>query len=445
VRKLRNPTPLCQPFAPLCRVLTRIGEGCAKYAQPGLGPSGIIISQLHLLSLRTPGLPGCLSFISSNTLPMRLSRFCLLLLLPLLLGACRDSKVAVYRIPKENDVPPPAAAPHPGMAGSGDMSGTAVVKADGPGLTWTAPTQWQNKGASGVRKATFVVGDGAELAVTAFPGNVGGELANVNRWRGQLQVAPISDAELPGNVTRFDVGGLQVGVVDILGGTADKPARMLGAFVPSGGATWFFKLIGPDAIVAKEKPTFLAFLQSLKADSSASALASAHANLASAPAAAPAATPAPADMANTQVIKAEGPGLKWTAPAHWESRPAAAMRKATYAVPNANGAAGDLSVTAFPGDVGGELANLNRWRNQLQLSPLAPADVEGAVTRISPHSLSVTLVDFTGGAADKPVRMLGAIVPYEGATWFFKLTGPVDLVAKEKPAFEAFVQTLSAP
>ena len=32
-----------------------------------------------------------------------------------------------------------------------------------------------------------------------------------------------------------------------------------------------------------------------------------------------------------------------------------------------------------------------------------------------------------------------------GATWFFKLTGPVDLVAKEKPAFEAFVQTLSAP
>ena len=52
--------------------------------------------------------------------------------------------------------------------------------------------------------------------------------------------------------------------------------------------------------------------------------------------------PAPADMANTTVNKAEGPGLNWTAPAHWQSRPAVAMRKATYAVPGENGAAGDL-------------------------------------------------------------------------------------------------------
>ena len=114
-------------------------------------------------------------------------------------------------------------------------------------------------------------------------------------------------------------------------------------------------------------------------------------------------------------------------------------------MPGDNGAAGDLSVTAFPGDVGGELANLNRWRGQLQLPPLAEADVAGAVTRLSPNGLSVTLVDFAGGPADKPVRMLGAIVPHGGATWFFKLTGPVDLVAKEKPAFLAFVQTLQAP
>jgi len=361
----------------------------------------------------------------------------LFLALPLLLGACRDSKIATYRIPKENDAPPaqaPAATPHPGMPGTGDMSGMAVAKADGPGLTWTAPAQWQSKPASGMRKATFVVGDGAELAVTAFPGDVGGELANVNRWRGQLQMAPIAETELAGVVTRLEAGGLQIAVVDLLGGTPDKPQRMLGAMVPVGGATWFFKLLGPDAVVAKAKPALLAFLQTLQAG-------------ASAPAAEPAmpAGPAPADMANTAVIKAEGPGLKWTAPAHWQSRPAVAMRKATYAVPGENGAAGDLSITAFPGDVGGELANLNRWRGQLQLPPLAEADVAGAVTRLSPNGLSVTVVDFSGGPADKPVRLLGAIVPHDGATWFFKLTGPVDLVAKEKPAFLAFVQTLSAP
>jgi len=376
---------------------------------------------------------------------MRTSRLSLLLSLPFLLGACRDSNIAVYQIPKESAAAAPVVAPPAaGMAGSGNMAGPAVAQASGPGLTWTAPAEWQNKGATGVRKATFVVGEGAELAVTAFPGDVGGELANVNRWRGQLQVAPISEAELASAVTRLDVGGLQVGVVDILGGTKEKPARMLGAMVPSGGATWFFKLIGPDAVVAKARPAFMAFLQTLKSDAAAASLAAAHANLT--PAAAPAAPAAPAaDMANTEVIKAEGAGLKWTAPANWESRPATAMRKATYAVTGANGAVGDLSVTAFPGDVGGELANLNRWRSQLQLAPLAEADVAGVVTRLSPHGLAVTYVDFSGGAADRPVRMLGAIVPFGNATWFFKLTGPVDLVAKEKPAFTAFLQSLSAP
>ena len=301
------------------------------------------------------------------------------------------------------------------------MSGMAVAKADGPGLTWTAPAQWQSKPASGMRKATFVVADGAELAVTAFPGDVGGELANVNRWRGQLAVAPIGETELAGALTRLEAGGLQIAVVDILGGTPDKPQRMLGAMVPVGGSTWFFKLLGPDAVVAKEKPAYLAFLQTLQGAATAPA------------AAAPAlpAGPAPADMANTTVNKAEGPGLNWTAPAHWQSRPAVAMRKATYAVPGENGAAGDLSITAFPGDVGGELANVNRWRGQLQLPPLAAADLAGAVTRLSPHGLSVALVDFSGGPADKPVRLLGAIVPHDGATWFFKLTGPVDLVAKD--------------
>ena len=53
-----------------------------------------------------------------------------------------------------------------------------------------------------------------------------------------------------------------------------------------------------------------------------------------------AAAPAASDMANTPVIKAEGAGLKWTAPAHWQSKPAAAMRKATYAVPGDAGAVG---------------------------------------------------------------------------------------------------------
>lgn len=368
---------------------------------------------------------------------MRHSRLTLLAI-PLLLAACRDSKIADYRIPKEDDAPvAQAPAGQPGMA---DMP---VARAEGGDLTWTVPAKWQSKPGSGMRKATLVVAEGAELAVTAFPGDVGGELANLNRWRGQVGLAPVGSAEQASSITRLTAGNLQIAVVDLLGTGGDKPVRMLGAMVPSGGATWFFKLMGPDQVVEQAKPDFLAFLQTLKGPSGTVA--------ASQPALPPdhpaigASAPAASDMANTPVIKAAGPGLNWTAPAHWQSKPAAAMRKATYAVPGDAGAVGDLSVTAFPGDVGGELANLNRWRGQLGLAPIGAGDVAGLVTRLTPHGLNATVVDFSGVTADKPVRMLGAIVPYGGATWFFKLTGPVELVAKEKPAFLEFIQSLSAP
>jgi hypothetical protein len=231
-------------------------------------------------------------------------------------------------------------------------------------------------------------------------------------------------------------------IVDLPGGTAEAPLRMLGAIVPLSGATWFFKLTGPDGVVAPEKAAFLEFLKTVKVSDQPPA----------APAAAPApATAAPAapsggmgDMASTPVVTASGPGLKWTAPAGWQEKTGVGMRKATFTISGANGASAELAVTAFPGDVGGDLPNLNRWRGQLALPPITEAEFAGAVTRLQVNGLAVTLADVTGGG-DKPQRLLGAMVPYAGATWFFKLTGPAALVAAEKPAFLSFVQTLSAP
>ena len=364
---------------------------------------------------------------------MRLPWFRVLLLsFPLCLAACRDAEVASYRIPKENDVPSPTPAPAAAPAG---MAGPSFLVASGGELQWTAPAAWQPRPGSAMRKGSYTVGGegGADLSITAFPGDVGGDLANVNRWRGQLSLPPITEADLAAALTSVSANGLAMKVVDLAGGGQ----RMLGAIVPHGGSTWFFKLTGPDALVAKEKAAYLEFLQSVKA---------APAGAAAAPAVTvpPAVPPAP-DMASTPVVKAEGPGLNWSAPAHWQAKPASAMRKATYVVPGAGGADAELAVTAFPGDVGGELANVNRWRGQLQLPPLSAAELPGAVTRVTANGLPVTLVDLTGGPADQPVRLLGAIVPSNGATWFFKLTGPAARVAAEKPAFLSFVQTLSTP
>ncbi len=191
----------------------------------------------------------------------------------LLLVACRRGEITTYRIPKEKDAAMPAAiadnsAPAPAAtpAAGGNMAQTPVATASGSGLTWTAPASWKVKPGSAMRKGSYAVGEGdavADLSITAFPGDVGGETANVNRWRGQVSLAPLPDAEASAAVTRINANGLAIGVVDFAG-TGAGAQRILGAMVPFDGATWFFKLMGPDAVVGKAREDFLAFVKTIK-------------------------------------------------------------------------------------------------------------------------------------------------------------------------------------
>ena len=201
----------------------------------------------------------------------------LFVVLPLCFAACRDDHVVAYSVPKENVAPPPGAAvsapqPSPAAANAGapdtGMVTTPVATSAGPGLAWTAPAHWQSKPGNAMRKGSYAInGEGgltADLSITAFPGDVGGEVANVNRWRGQIGLTPLADADVASAVTRSSANGLTLNVVDFANLGAATPIRIVGAMVPHEGATWFFKLMGPDALVAKEKPSFLEFLKTVK-------------------------------------------------------------------------------------------------------------------------------------------------------------------------------------
>jgi hypothetical protein len=202
-------------------------------------------------------------------------------------SGCKKEEVTSYRVPKEQAPAPavaananmPQDAVHAGVAknasgaaqaapatGGSAMANTPVATASGAGLTWKGPAHWTDKGASGMRKGTFTItGDGgatAELAITAFPGDVGGEVANVNRWRGQIQLPPLSPDEATKSIQRVEANGQKFGIVDIAGSGA-SPVRVLGAWVSHQGSTWFFKLTGPDALVTKEKPAFLEFVKTI--------------------------------------------------------------------------------------------------------------------------------------------------------------------------------------
>lgn len=189
----------------------------------------------------------------------------------LLLAACGGEKVSVYRVPKEKDPEMPAAAdtvpagqPGPGAG----MADSSVPTAAGDSLAWEAPAAWKSKPASAMRKGSYTVpGAGAksDLSITAFPGDVGGELANVNRWRGQVGLPPLQAGELEASVSRFEANGLKFTIVELQPGADANAPAILGAIVPFGGSTWFFKLMGPGAAVKGSRPAFIEFLHSVRA------------------------------------------------------------------------------------------------------------------------------------------------------------------------------------
>ena len=58
-----------------------------------------------------------------------------------------------------------------------------------------------------------------------------------------------------------------------------------------------------------------------------------------------------------------------------------------------------------------------------------------------------SVVDLSGTDArtGKAARVIGVIVPVQGASWFYKLMGGSDVVEQEKGAFLKFVETVKYP
>jgi hypothetical protein len=214
----------------------------------------------------------------------------ILRLLPFLVGGavllpgCKDREIATYRIQKEKT--PPAALPAASMGASGELPaghppiGAATpAPASGPAapvspaaenpLTWTAPADWKARAGSAMRRGSYDVplagGATADLSISAFGGMAGGLVGNINRWRGQVGLAPLPDDQVTATTESVAANGLKFTVVDLAGQAGGAPVRMLGAIAEFGNETWFFKLTGPDAGVAGVKPAFLEFLRTVKA------------------------------------------------------------------------------------------------------------------------------------------------------------------------------------
>jgi hypothetical protein len=135
-------------------------------------------------------------------------------------------------------------------------------------------------------------------------------------------------------------------------------------------------------------------------------------------------------------------GLSWTAPSHWEELPAGGVRRGSFKASNADGESADISIIAFPGDVGGLAANVNRWRDQVGLARLPDAEVQATIEHLDTPTFHIDFVNYVGTANGVSSRVAGAILEYQGESWFFKVIGPASIVDAELDAFRAFIQTI---
>lgn len=129
----------------------------------------------------------------------------------------------------------------------------------------------------------------------------------------------------------------------------------------------------------------------------------------------------------------------WTAPESWIPQPTTAMRKGNWLIEGENGARAEVSALAFPGNVGGELANVNRWLGQIQAPVMTQAELDAIKkpVEISHHA------GFTVFLKSDPQSIYAAVIPVHEQTWFIKMMGDTALVQSEREAFDRFLQTIS--
>jgi hypothetical protein len=172
-------------------------------------------------------------------------------------AGCDGDEVAYFRVAKPAPPPAPAAAA-PADAGPAPRPGPG-------GLRWTLPTGWTETRGGAMRFATLkppVVGK-IDGSVVVLPGPAGGELANVNRWRGQIGLPAIDEAALAGarKVLHTKAGPLKV--YDFTSG-GKGGSRVVAGLTESGGNTWFVKLSGDASSVGAAREDFMKLLRSLR-------------------------------------------------------------------------------------------------------------------------------------------------------------------------------------
>jgi hypothetical protein len=283
-------------------------------------------------------------------------------------------------------------------AGSFHSFVTSLQFADGK-PQWELPPDWteaQSDQPSRFATIRTSTAPGA-LEVTVIPLQVPSsgsstdyELANVNRWLGQLQLPPIAAGQLDETIERLQTKtgtAIFLDATGVAGNASRQPPFMAGTNVPH------------PPIEETE------------------------------PAVAPTATES-------------DPLLTYSAPENWQAGRRSMMRKAAFVV-NDGEASAEITVIDLARAAGDLLPNVNRWRGQVNLEPIDAEELNKELVEIQVDDVAGQYVEMFGPTdADIPQAILGVIAPREDRAWFVKLTGPAALATDEKERFLEFVESI---
>lgn len=168
------------------------------------------------------------------------------------MSGCDEDAIHGYIVPKDAPMPvqqPAAAAPAQDAA------------------MWVKPPDWRvDPQGSQFAMASFLAGPDdpqgvVKITLTRFGGDGGGVIANLNRWRGQLGLPPVTslDEQPHTPVTLHQTPAILVNL------TGDNGQGMVGVLAFRKTDSWFVKATGPTAVLEEQvRPSLDAFIASIQ-------------------------------------------------------------------------------------------------------------------------------------------------------------------------------------
>ncbi len=318
-----------------------------------------------------------------------------------------------------------------------------------PSFVFDLPPGWSELPATSARRVNLRVGGDAraECYLSSLPGQAGGLLDNVNRWRHQMGLAPI-DAEALAKLPRTKLLQREAVTIELDGtftGMSAAPlenARMVGAIAALPAVTLFLKMTGPRDVVGRERAGFDKVLTSLRLPDPSSVRPPVKPN--TDPAKTEAAPPAPPSVdADNQAE-----GLRWNVPDGWQPAGERMMRLVT--LNPKSGTEVECYVSVLPGAAGGVVENVNRWLGQFAQAAVTQVEID-KWDKVKVLGKDAPIVEATGtftgmgGGPKSGQSLLGTLVTLDDRVVFIKMTGPQAQVQAERERFLTFCRSLSSP